>query len=172
MGSQQGVDEKGTPKRFPEVVPEWYLKAQGEVTRAGGGRPSVPPLINYLEEVGTKCHGGGVINPPIICWPQFCCGRRFCWRDRSSLNRLVKWRSTSAANPAGLHPEGQVTSQSHAALGISSWCFAPWAAGNFLKDTICLMQEAGRTRGEERRKGKKGDMAVTTIPLFDQLLQR
>lgn len=78
---------------------------------------------------------GGVINPPVICWPQFCCCRRFCWRDRWSLNRAVKWLSVSPPGPSGASPGGGVQSQNQAALGcLLVFSFKDW--GTVLSKTL------------------------------------
>lgn len=56
----------------------------------------------------------------------------------------------------------------------AGWCwgfvlvFFLVGRGEFLTDPICMLQEAERAGGEERRGGRKGERAVITIPLFDQ----
>lgn len=52
---------------------------------------------------------------------------------------------------------GRVTSRSHAlVVGVGgSLGFLLWLTGNFLKDPISMIQEAGRIRGEQRRKRGK-----------------
>lgn len=99
---------------------------------------------------------GGVINPPVICWPQFCCCRRFCWRDRWSLNRAVKWLSVSTPGPSRASSGGGVQPQNQAALGLSASVFLQGLGNSSLKDLLCVMQEVGRPRGQERRERGKG----------------
>lgn len=69
---------------------------------------------------------------------------------------MVKWLSVSVPGPSTASLGGGVQLQNQAALGVSASVFLQGLGNSFLKDLICVMQEVGRSRGQERRERKKG----------------
>ena len=69
---------------------------------------------------------------------------------------MVKWLGVSVPGPGRASPGGGIQPQNQAALGVSASVFLQGLGNSFLKDLICVMQEVGRSRGQERRERKKG----------------
>lgn len=98
---------------------------------------------------------GGVINPPVICWPQFCCCRRFSWRDRWSLNKVVKWLGVSVPGPGRASPGGGIQPQNQAALGVSASVFLQGLGKFSRRPYLCDAESRKVQRTGEERKEKR-----------------